>query len=192
MHFLSVHVFSGKMTYAVDYNNPCVFFDIAIDGQLVGRVAMELFVDVCPKTVENFRALCTGEKGSRNGQRLCFKGSLFHHIVPDILCQGGDYVNHDGTGGDTIYGAHFEDENFEGKAGVHFGFGCLSMAKMHRHLNGSQFFICLQAMPHLDGKHVVFGQVIRGLDVLKKMSAVGTPSGAPLKTVVIAQCGQES
>jgi peptidylprolyl isomerase len=177
---------------SVDYNNPIVFFDIAIDGALVGRISMELFMESCPRTVENFRALCTGEKGFFHGRPMCYKGTPFHHIATDLVCQGGDYMNHDGTGGASIYGELFEDETYDGRAGSHFGFGCLSMAKQRHPLSGSQFFFCLQPMHHLDGKNVVFGRVIRGLEILKQMNAAGTPSGAPARTVVVAQCGQES
>eukprot|EP00668_Euglena_longa_P015270 GGOE01019328.1.p2 GENE.GGOE01019328.1~~GGOE01019328.1.p2 ORF type:complete len:182 (-),score=56.63 GGOE01019328.1:245-790(-) len=178
-------------SFTVDHTNPHVFFDIAIDGRLVGRLVIELFMEACPRTVENFRALCTGEKGAIHGRPICYKGTPFHYIVPDLVCQGGDFMNHDGSAGCSIYGDFFEDETYAGRAGSHFGFGCVSMAKQGR-LNGSQFFFCLQPLPHLDGKHVVVGRVIRGLEVLKQMGAAGTPSGVPSKVVVIAQCGQES
>ena len=168
--------------------NPRVFFDITIGDAPAGRLVFELFADVTPKTAENFRALCTGEKGSgQSGKALHFKGSTFHRIIPDFMCQGGDFTRGNGTGGESIYGAKFADENFTKK---HTGPGILSMANAGPNTNGSQFFICTVATPWLDGKHVVFGNLTEGLDLLKKMEAVGSRSGTPSKAVKIADSGE--
>lgn len=167
--------------------NPQVFFDISIDGAPAGRLIFELFVDVVPRTAENFRALCTGEKGvGAQGKPLTYKGSSFHRIIPGFMCQGGDFTAGNGTGGESIYGRTFEDENFSlqhGKAGL------LSMANAGPNTNGSQFFITTIVTPWLDGKHVVFGELKEGLDVLQAMEARGSRSGQPRGTVVIADCG---
>lgn len=169
-------------------DNPRVFFDIEIAGEFVGKIVMELRADVVPRTAENFRALCTGDKGvGKKGKRLHFKGSCFHRIIPDFMCQGGDFTKGDGTGGESIYGETFNDENFTLK---HDGMGILSMANAGFNTNGSQFFICTTSTPWLDGKHVVFGRVVEGLNVVKKMEAVGQRSGKPLRKVVISNCGQ--
>jgi len=163
--------------------NPVVYFDINIDGAPAGRMTFELYADVVPKTAENFRALCTGEKG------FGFAGSGFHRVIPGFMAQGGDFTNHNGTGGKSIYGAKFEDENFNRK---HTGWGCLSMANAGPNTNGSQFFICTANTDWLNGKHVVFGKMITGDDVLKTIEANGTQSGAPKKKITIASSGQLS
>ena len=171
--------------------NPTVFLDISIDDKPAGRLTFELYADTVPKTAENFRALCTGEKGTgRSGKPLHFRNSHFHRIIRDFMCQGGDFTHGNGTGGESIYGDKFEDESFEGKAGTHTGIGCLSMANAGPHTNGSQFFICTAATPWLDRKHVVFGHMIDGADTLHAMNEAGTQSGKPITSVSIVDCGE--
>src|SRR5262245_12309778 len=168
--------------------NPRVFFDITIGGKPAGRITFELFADSVPKTAENFRALCTGEKGKgQQGKPLHYKGSKFHRIIQQFMCQGGDFTRGNGTGGESIYGAKFADENFTHK---HTAPGLLSMANAGPGTNGSQFFITTVSTPHLDGKHVVFGKVVEGIKVVSAMEAAGSRSGTPSQDVVIADCGE--
>jgi peptidylprolyl isomerase len=168
--------------------NTKVFFDMSIGNEPAGRIVMELFSDDVPKTAENFRALCTGEKGvGRSGKPLHYKGSTFHRVIPEFMCQGGDFTAGNGTGGESIYGEKFADENFKHR---HTGPGFLSMANAGPNTNGSQFFLTTVATPWLDGRHVVFGKVVEGMDVVKKIEAVGSRSGATQASVRIDNCGQ--
>jgi peptidylprolyl isomerase len=167
-----------------------VFFDLAADNERLGRVTMELYNDVVPRTAENFRALCTGEKGvGKSGKPLSYKGSTFHRVIQNFMCQGGDFTRGNGTGGESIYGEKFEDESFKGDAGKHF-VGCLSMANAGPNTNGSQFFLTVAPTPWLDGKHVVFGKVVEGMDIVKKVETYGSQSGKTSRTITIADCGQ--
>ncbi|WCJ21607.1 Cyclophilin-like peptidyl-prolyl cis-trans isomerase family protein [Euphorbia peplus] len=172
-------------------NNPVIYFDLSIDGDPVERIVIELFADIVPKTAENFRALCTGEKGigKTTGKPLQFKGCFFHRIIKGFMAQGGDFSKGNGTGGESIYGGKFADENFVLR---HDGPGLLSMANSGPNTNGSQFFIIFKRQPHLDGKHVVFGKVIKGMDVVQKIEQVGTADGKPILPVKIVDCGETS
>jgi len=165
-----------------------VFFDVSVGGEKAGRIVMGLYGKQVPDTVENFRCLCTGEKGEgKQGKPLHFKGSSFHRIIPGFMCQGGDFTAGDGTGGESIFGEKFADENFGLK---HTKPGLLSMANAGPNTNGSQFFITVKTTPHLDGKHVVFGEVVEGYDtVVKKLEKLGSSAGSPEKPVVIDDCG---
>ncbi|TSV81522.1 Peptidyl-prolyl cis-trans isomerase D [Bagarius yarrelli] len=169
--------------------NPRTFFDVEIGGEKAGRIVFELFADVVPKTAENFRALCTGEKGigPSTGKPLHFKGCPFHRIIKKFMVQGGDFSNQNGTGGESIYGEKFEDENFHYK---HDRAGLLSMANAGPNTNGSQFFITTVPTPHLDGKHVVFGQVLKGMGVVRMLETVDIQEEQPVKPCIIVDCGE--
>ncbi|XP_026803097.3 RANBP2-like and GRIP domain-containing protein 5/6 isoform X2 [Pangasianodon hypophthalmus] len=172
---------SSKVMELSRPSNPVVFFSIAADDEPIGKVTIELFANVVPKTAENFRALCTGEKG------FGYRNSIFHRIIPDFMCQGGDIIKQDGSGGKCIYGDKFEDENFEVR---HTGPGILSMANRGRDTNNSQFFITLKKTEHLDFKHVAFGMVKDGMDVVKQMGELGSKNGEPSKKITVVDCGQ--
>ncbi len=166
-----------------------VFFEVSIDGKKEGRIVMGLFGDVVPKTAENFRALCTGEKGTnKSGTALTYKGSGFHRVIPGFMLQGGDFTKHNGTGGESIYGTKFQDENFKLS---HDHPGLLSMANAGPNTNGSQFFITTVTTSWLDGKHVVFGKVVSGMDLVQKIEKLGSASGRPSKTITISDSGEE-
>jgi peptidylprolyl isomerase len=171
-----------------DQENPRVFFDMTIGGEAAGRIVFELYANTVPLTAENFRALCTGEKGvGKQGKPLHYKGSAFHRVIPEFMCQGGDFTRGNGTGGESIYGDKFADENFELRHNIP---GLLSMANAGPNTNGSQFFITTALTPWLNGKHVVFGKVVEGMDVVKTIESHGSRSGATDQPIVIADCGQ--
>merc|ERR1719391_355774 len=177
-------VYQNAMNAALGVaSNPRVFFDISVGGANVGRVSMVLCADTVPKTAENFKVLCT--RSGPDG----YKGSSFHRVIPGFMCQGGDFTRHDGTGGKSIYGEKFADENFQLK---HEGPGILSMANCGPNTNGSQFFLCTAETKWLNGKHCVFGSVTKGMDVVRAIEKVGSEGGQVKANckVVIADCGQ--
>ncbi|NBC14040.1 MAG: peptidylprolyl isomerase [Gammaproteobacteria bacterium] len=161
--------------------NPRVELSVSIGDEPAGTLELELFEDVTPKTAENFRVLCTGEQG----EDMAYAGTPFHRIIPGFMIQGGDFTNGNGTGGKSIYGDTFPDESFQLK---HTEPGLLSMANAGADTNGSQFFITVAATPWLDGKHVVFGKVVDGMDVVKTMEAQGSRSGRTQQPVVLESC----
>eukprot|EP00995_Heteronema_vittatum_P003323 NODE_1499_length_957_cov_230.566079_g1040_i0.p1 GENE.NODE_1499_length_957_cov_230.566079_g1040_i0~~NODE_1499_length_957_cov_230.566079_g1040_i0.p1 ORF type:complete len:281 (-),score=116.85 NODE_1499_length_957_cov_230.566079_g1040_i0:115-927(-) len=165
-----------------------LFFEISIDEKVIGRIEFVIRPDLVPLAAENFRCLCTGEKGTgKSGKPLFYKGSAFHRIIPGFMCQGGDITDGDGTGGESIYGDVFEDENFHLK---HTNRGVLSYANTGPHTNKSQFFITCAPTPSLNSKHVVFGAVVRGFEeVVREIEKCGSPTGKPTKKVIISDCG---
>lgn len=168
--------------------NPIVFMDIEIEKEKVGRIIIELFKNIAPKTVENFRALCTGERGiGKHGKPLHYKGCVFHRILPHCMVQGGDVINCDGSSGESIYGNSFEDENFEIK---HFDKGIVSMANAGPDTNSSQFVITLNHCPQLNNINVAFGKVIRGFGVVNEIGNTEVQNDIPLQHCVIVDCGE--
>ncbi|KAK5133277.1 Peptidyl-prolyl cis-trans isomerase H [Meristemomyces frigidus] len=170
-------------------SNPVVFFDVTVGGEPLGRITMELFADTVPRTAENFRQYCTGETKNHLGRPQGYKGSKFHRVIKDFMIQGGDFLNGDGTGSASIYGTKsFADENFKLK---HDTPGLLSMANSGKDTNGSQFFITCVPTAFLNDKHVVFGKVVDGMDVVKKVENVRCGrDDKPNQEVAIAQCGE--
>ena len=178
-------------TETSNHVNPRVFLDLQIGGRRVGRLVIELFSNIVPKTAENFRCLCTGERGLglKTSKALHFKNTIFHRVIKGFMMQGGDFQNLNGTGGESIYGGKFEDENF---TMMHNGAGVLSMANAGPNTNGSQFFITFKRTEHLDGKHVVFGRVVEGMKLVHQIEAeteVGE-NDRPLDPIIIARSGE--
>ncbi|KAK5172337.1 Peptidyl-prolyl cis-trans isomerase H [Saxophila tyrrhenica] len=169
--------------------NPVVFFDVTLGGEPLGRIKMELFADIVPRTAENFRQFCTGETKNPSGRPQGYKNCRFHRVIKDFMIQGGDFLNGDGTGSISIYGTRsFADENFKLR---HDTAGLLSMANSGPNTNGSQFFITTAPAPFLNDKHVVFGKVADGIDVVRKIENVRTgKNDKPNQDVSIAQCGE--
>ncbi|EJU05831.1 cyclophilin [Dacryopinax primogenitus] len=157
-----------------------VFFDITIGAKPAGRVVFKLYDDVVPLTARNFRELATGKNG------YGYKGSIFHRVIPSFMLQGGDFTKGDGTGGHSIYGEKFKDENFKLR---HTKPGLLSMANAGKNTNGSQFFITTVACDWLDGIHVVFGEVVSGMEVVKEVESHGSRNGGTNAKIVIADAG---
>jgi peptidylprolyl isomerase len=171
-----------------DPSNPVVFMDIAIGNKEPKRIEFELYSNFVPKTAENFRALCTGEKGTGTlGIPLTYKGTIFHRLIKDFMLQGGDFQNRDGTGGESIYGVKFEDENFKCK---HLKRGMLSMANSGKNTNGSQFFITFKKTEWLDNGHVVFGCVKSGLEYLKELEETEADGEKPNEAIKVVDCGE--
>lgn len=180
---------AGALKKDPDSSNPRVFLEISLDGQSIGRLEIELYSDIVPETVENFRCLCTGERGrgTVSGKRLTYLGSVFHCIIPGFVCIGGDITRGDGTGGESIYGHAFPDENFEVK---HDSEGIVSMANSGPDSNGSQFLICCKDCPQLDGKNVAFGKVVSGMEAVRMMEDCGSADGTASKRVTILDSGE--
>ena len=177
----------AEISAELDPLNPQVFFDIKIGEKEPQGVTMELFNNITPRTAENFRCLCTGEKGDGIREKLTYENSIFHRVIKGFMMQGGDMTNADGTGGESIYGPNFYYKNLSVD---HTSPGVLSMANSGPNSNGSQFFITFKETPHLNGKHVVFGRVIDGMEVVRQVEEVQTESDRPVEEVKIVACGQ--
>ncbi len=179
---LALVLFGGRISAADDKKLPKCYLVVTADGKKLGRIVIELRSDIAPKTAENFRELCTGEKG------FGYKGSPFHRVIPGFMCQGGDFTKGNGEGGKSIYGEKFADETYALKHDV----GVVSMANSgpHTGTNGSQFFICTAKDDFLDGGYVAFGKVVDGMDVVKKIESLGSESGKTSAKIVIADCGE--
>ena len=181
-------LFSMAFAEPLDTVSEKVYFDITIDNEPAGRIVFGLFGNTVPKTVKNFATLCDGSAGVGNaGKPLHFQGSNFHRIIPGFMAQGGDFTNGNGTGGESIYGNKFADENFTLKHTKPF---LLSMANAGPNTNGSQFFITFKETPWLDGRHTVFGEVLEGVDIVNQLEKIGSGSGATSKTATIAASGK--
>ena len=186
--FLISHTSSLSLKCIKNQITNKVFFDISIDGKNVGRIIIGLFGKITPYTVENFRALCTGEKGiGKEGKPLHFKGCIFHRIIPRFMMQGGDFTKSDGRGGESIWGYNFRDENFHLKLNSE---GLVAMANSGPNTNGSQFFITFAKTSWLNGKHVVFGKVLEGMKIVKLIEKYGTNDGKPTAIVRIVNSGE--
>ena len=192
------HASDFQPPFIPNKSNSKVFMEICTKGSswtgysenTLGRMTFELFDDTVPITTRNFRALCVGDQGNAaDGSKLHYKGCVFHRIIPGFMIQGGDFTRGDGRGGASIYGSKFKDESFAGKAGSHKGPGVLSMANAGPNTNGSQFFLCTVPTPWLDGRHVVFGQLLDGWAVAKQMEGLGSSSGATSMKVFVKDCG---
>jgi cyclophilin family peptidyl-prolyl cis-trans isomerase len=192
--YAAFYTLQSQLSEKVNDNDPVsprtkvttrVFFDVDIDDKPVGRIVMGLFGDVVPKTVKNFQTLGQGNLYNKQ-KRLSYENSTFHRVIPGFMIQGGDFTHHNGMRGMSIYGTKFADENFSLR---HSGPGILSMANSGPNTNGSQFFICTSKTPHLDGRHVVFGCVLDGWNVVKQIESMGSRSGTPQKKIVITKAG---
>jgi len=191
-HMQAIYIYPGLLSGTSIYyrrGNPVAFLDIAINGLYKGTLILHLFANVVPKTVENFRQLCKGSYKNSNGKALHYKGTYVNRIVTDFIIQAGDVVNDNGTGSASIYGKYFADENFFLR---HEREGIASMANSGPNTNGCQFFITLKAYPDLDGKYVVFGEVIQGFELMKEIGSYGsrTPEGEPKAKIMITNCGE--
>lgn len=189
---------TGFMPHPPVLTNPVVFLDIACGTSIMGRVSIELFADVVPRSAENFRSLCTGERGEskwvnvdgvNSNCPLTYKGIPFHRIVPNFVVQGGDILHKDGRGNLSIFGYPFMDESFQGKAGKHLS-GTVALSNSGPNANGSQFFFNLTRSRHLDNRFVVIGQVVEGWNTIQSLSRMGSRNGTPVQPVWIAECGQ--
>lgn len=166
---------------------PKVYINIRAGNSELGQIVIKLYSNIVPKTCENFRVLCSGERGyTNNGTKISYKNSIFHRIIPNFMIQGGDIPNGDGTGKLSIYGDSFNDESFEV---LHDQVGVVSMANSGPDTNGCQFFITTSPQPQLDGKHVAFGQIIAGIEIINEINELGSNDGTPLVKISVSDCG---